>query len=65
MMVKQDQEYILNATDRCDSCGAQAYVIVKGVNGQLFFCGHHYVKNEEALNKFAYEIIDERLMLKK
>jgi hypothetical protein len=59
-MVKLEEDYVLNATDRCDSCHAQAYVVVKGVTGELIFCGHHYVKNKEALKKFAYEIIDER-----
>jgi hypothetical protein len=53
-------EYILKATDRCDQCGAEALVLVKGVSGDLMFCGHHYNKNEAALIKFSYEIIDER-----
>jgi hypothetical protein len=50
----------LKIADRCDSCGAQAFVLVKGMSGELMFCGHHYKKNEAALIKFAYEIIDER-----
>ena len=52
--------YVLNATDRCDQCGAEALVLVKGVSGDLMFCGHHYNQNEAALVKFAYEVIDER-----
>ena len=60
---KVDKEYLLKAIDRCDSCGSQAYVLVKGVNGELLFCGHHYKKNEKALAEFAYEIIDERKKL--
>jgi len=55
-----EKEYVLKAIDRCDSCNAQAYVIVKGVTGELFFCGHHFAKNEVGLKEFAYEIIDER-----
>ena len=55
-----EKEYVLKAIDRCDSCGAQAYVMVKGVNGELLFCSHHYNKNKIALKEFAYEIIDER-----
>jgi hypothetical protein len=55
-----EKEYVLKAIDRCDSCHAQAYVIVKGVTGELFFCGHHFAKNEIKLKEFAYEIIDER-----
>lgn len=54
------KEYILKAIDRCDSCNAEALVLVKGVTGELMFCGHHYAKNESVLKTFAYEIIDER-----
>ena len=57
---EEKKEYILNATDRCDQCSAQALVLVKGVTGELMFCGHHYAKNEPALVKFAYEVVDER-----
>lgn len=59
-MVNTMEERQLKIADRCDRCGAQAFVLVKGVSGELYFCGHHYTKNEEALSKFAYEIIDER-----
>jgi len=57
-------EYILGAKDRCDQCQAEALVLVKGVGGELLFCGHHYNNNEKALVKFAYEVIDERDKLK-
>ena len=50
----------LNATDRCDACQSQAYVWLNGVNGDLLFCGHHFVKNEEKLRAYAFEVIDER-----
>jgi hypothetical protein len=52
--------WTLLVSDRCDSCGSQAYVRVTGVTGSLDFCGHHYNKYEEKLSKFAYETIDER-----
>lgn len=61
----------LNANDRCDSCGAQAYVLVRGTQGELLFCAHHYNKiidNPEGYKKimsFMYEIIDERDRLNK
>ena len=58
-----EKKYVLKAVDRCDSCGAEALVLVKGVGGELMFCGHHYVKNENELKEFAYEIIDERKKL--
>ena len=39
----------LTANDRCDSCGAQAYVQVFLQQGDLLFCGHHFVENENKL----------------
>ena len=62
----QRQEFMLNANDRCDSCGAQAYVEVSGVTGSLLFCAHHYnhiVDNAvgyDKMMKFAFNIVDER-----
>jgi len=53
-------EPLIKVADRCDKCGAQAFVLVKGVSGELLFCGHHFSKFEENLTKFAYEIVDER-----
>jgi ribosomal protein L37E len=50
----------LKMSDRCDRCGAQAFVIVKLVAGELYFCGHHFNKYDEALNKVSFEVIDER-----
>jgi hypothetical protein len=58
--VKEEAKYILGPVDRCDQCSAEALVLVKGVTGELMFCSHHYNKNEAALIKFSYEIIDER-----
>lgn len=67
-MLKEQEEkiWVLNAQDRCDSCSAQAYVKVKGLNGELYFCGHHYEKimnNPEGYKKmmnFMLEVLDER-----
>jgi hypothetical protein len=57
----ETKEWVLTAADRCDSCGAQAYVQVKGISGELMFCGHHYDKaNGDKLNNFAFETINER-----
>lgn len=50
----------LTASDRCDRCGAQAYVRVtlhKG--GELLFCGHHARKHLPALEPMAAHIQDE------
>ena len=42
----------------CDQCGsAQAMYLVKLMDGELAFCGHHYNKNKEALDKVTYEIV--------
>jgi hypothetical protein len=57
----ETQEWVLTTADRCDSCGSQAYVQVKGISGELMFCGHHYNKaGGDKLSSFAFEVIDER-----
>ena len=60
------KEWLLKATDRCDSCASEALVKITGISGDLMFCGHHYNKimnNAEGYKKmmsFALTIIDER-----
>lgn len=49
----------LSALDRCDSCGAQAYVRVTMSTGQLFFCAHHGAQFKEKLSATALEWHDE------
>jgi hypothetical protein len=50
----------LNATDRCDRCGAQAYVrTVLGSGSELLFCNHHWHDNEERLREIAVSIHDQ------
>lgn len=56
---KEVAKYQLTALDRCDRCGAQAWVKASGVNGELLFCSHHYNKVKTNLSQWAYEIIDE------
>lgn len=57
----ETKEWVLTTADRCDACGAQAYVQVKGISGELLFCNHHYNKaSGEKLDSFAFETIDER-----
>lgn len=59
--VESKQEEInLTVSDRCDSCGAQAFVYVKGLAGELYFCGHHFAKNEDKLKSWAFTILDQR-----
>ena len=50
----RDREYI-----PCDACGsADSMYLVKLVDGELAFCGHHDNKNREALDKISYEVIE-------
>lgn len=55
----------LTASDRCDRCGAQAYVkVTLPTGGTLIFCGHHAKQHEEKLKLIAKEYIDETDRLK-
>ncbi len=49
----------LTAADRCDRCGARAYVRVRLAAGELLFCAHHGRKHAEALAGVAATIQDE------
>jgi hypothetical protein len=50
----------LTAADRCDRCGAQAYLRVELVTGgELLFCAHHAREHEAKLRKVAVVIQDE------
>lgn len=50
----------LNAVDRCDRCGAQAYVRATLLNGsELLFCGHHGKEYAEKLKTVSRSIQDE------
>ena len=58
--MEQQKTKELKLQDRCDRCNAQAFVLVKGMSGELLFCGHHFTKYEVALYDWAYDIVDER-----
>ena len=50
----------LSAVDRCDRCGAQAYVRVELAGGtELLFCAHHGRQYELKLREIASEFHDE------
>ena len=51
--------YELTALDRCDSCGAQAYIRVELGKGELLFCAHHGKKYQEKLSSVARSWHDE------
>ena len=50
----------LTAADRCDRCGAQAYVLARLTSGGvLMFCAHHGREHLPKLQPLATEIQDE------
>lgn len=50
----------LTAADRCDRCGAQAYVrVLLASGGELLFCAHHGREHAPRLREVAAEIQDE------
>lgn len=50
----------LTAADRCDRCGAQAYIRARlATGGELFFCGHHGRKHLPELQSRCIDIRDE------
>jgi hypothetical protein len=57
-------EHAMLATDRCDRCGAQAYVrVTLAGGGDLLFCAHHFREHEERLRPLALSIHDETARL--
>ena len=58
----------LTANDRCDSCGARAYVrvefrLVGGKIGDLMFCGHHFSMYQGKLEASASSILNETSLI--
>lgn len=50
----------LTALDRCDRCGAQAYLRVELQNGlELLFCAHHAREHGDKLKEVAVNVTDE------
>ena len=49
----------LNAEDRCDRCGAQAYLAAEVGGMELLFCAHHAKENREKLSEVGTITIDE------
>ena len=51
----------LTAADRCDRCGAQAYLRARlASGGELLFCAHHGQAHEAKLREMSLDIQDER-----
>lgn len=57
---------VLTAADRCDRCGARAYVLVRvnspgGGNHELLFCAHDYRQHEHQLQCAGAQVeLDQR-----
>ncbi|MCW2813252.1 MAG: hypothetical protein JWN84_707 [Nocardioides sp.] len=50
----------LTAEDRCDRCGAQAYLRVElQSGGELLFCAHHAREHGDKLKEIAASVLDE------
>ena len=50
----------LSAADRCDRCGAQAYLRVElQSGGELLFCAHHAREHGDKLREIAAHFTDE------
>ena len=50
----------LTAEDRCDRCGAQAYLRVElQSGGELLFCAHHAREHGDKLREIAATVVDE------
>jgi hypothetical protein len=48
------------ALDRCDRCGAQAYVRVElSSGGELLFCAHHAREHADKIQQVASSVQDE------
>ncbi|MBF5081039.1 hypothetical protein [Quadrisphaera sp. INWT6] len=54
----------MTAAERCDRCGAQAYVrVLLASGGELLFCAHHGREHSAKLREVAAEIHDESARL--
>ena len=50
----------LTASDRCDRCGAQAYLRVElQSGGELLFCAHHAREHGDKIREIASQVHDE------
>jgi hypothetical protein len=56
---ERDLGHQLTSADRCDSCGAQAYIRVSIGDSELLFCAHHGKKHQEKLSAVATDWHDE------
>jgi ribosomal protein L37E len=54
----------LTAQDRCDRCGAQAYIrVTMASGGELLFCAHHGHTYESKLREVSVDFQDDSSQL--
>lgn len=64
--ILRQETVMLPASERCDFCGAQAYVEVEMRSGsKLSFCSHDYHRHQEKLRTTAKRIFDYTFFLTK
>lgn len=66
MAVLANDPQPLNALDRCDRCGAQAYIRFTRAGdgkGEILFCGHHNREHGKAAAEWATHCRDETSVL--
>lgn len=50
----------LTSSDRCDRCGAQAYLrVILASGSELLFCAHHGREHQDKLRTVAVNVHDE------
>ena len=59
MIVNATMTEPLTVADRCDRCGAQAYVRVYMPGGELLFCAHHAREHAPKFSALATHVQDE------
>lgn len=55
---KVENKRSMTTHDRCDRCNAQAFGVATLGDNELFFCGHHFRKNELALVASGWDLED-------
>lgn len=54
-----DDDDQLTNLDRCDRCGAQAWVVTHLAHGPIYWCNHHWRKHETAITAAGARVYDE------
>jgi len=57
IILEKDSE-VEEQLSTCDRCGARSFFLVIFDSGELQFCRHHFVENEDAIREMSYYVID-------